>query len=339
VPGDVIALDPNDKHFVKKTTDPYDPNIIGVYSQKPGLRLSQNSDTIDGSKAVPVALVGRVGVRVSSKNGKIHIGDALTSSDIPGVAMRADKAGVILGKAMDEFSGDGEGSIGVFVTIASTTGKHDAAALFSFDNPPVAANNAQSTSEIYTDHVIAGLDIITPSLTTASVSAKLVTTNQLEVLGSGIFRSVVEFFGRIIFHGQVIFNNDAAGTATISKDSDQVSVNFTSVYSDPPLVTITPKFDNLNTETLNNFLKSDLRGVVVNTSTQGFLIKLNHTTPFDLSYAWIAVAVKDAKTFKSDSPVPTSTPSPPPSPSPALVPTPVATSSATISTGSGVLVP
>ena len=53
----------------------------------------------------PVALVGRVPVRVSTINGDIEPGDSLALSEIPGVLMKATKAGVVIGRAMEGFDG------------------------------------------------------------------------------------------------------------------------------------------------------------------------------------------------------------------------------------------
>jgi len=52
-----------------------------------------------------VALNGRVPVKVSTENGEIKAGDFLTSSSIPGVAMKATKPGQVVGKALEDFDG------------------------------------------------------------------------------------------------------------------------------------------------------------------------------------------------------------------------------------------
>lgn len=73
----------------------YDPRIAGVYSTKPGFLLGMIPD------GAPVALTGRVPTKVSPVNGAIAIGDALTTSEYPGVAMKATKPGMILGYALE----------------------------------------------------------------------------------------------------------------------------------------------------------------------------------------------------------------------------------------------
>lgn len=54
-------------------------------------------------------------MKVSTKNGDILPGDYITTSDIPGVGMKATEAGRVIGKALTGLSGSGEGVIIIFV--------------------------------------------------------------------------------------------------------------------------------------------------------------------------------------------------------------------------------
>ena len=58
----------------------------------------------------PVALAGRVPVKISLENGDIHRGDYLTSSSIKGYAMKATSGGLIIGRAMEDFTSSNIGS-------------------------------------------------------------------------------------------------------------------------------------------------------------------------------------------------------------------------------------
>jgi len=93
---------------IKKAEKPYDPGILGVVSTKPGVLLS---GYLENSR--PVALVGRVPVKVGDKNGPITIGDPITSSDIPGVGMKADSQGKIIGLALENHLASGTATITV----------------------------------------------------------------------------------------------------------------------------------------------------------------------------------------------------------------------------------
>ncbi|MFA6005574.1 MAG: hypothetical protein WC775_03780 [Patescibacteria group bacterium] len=118
-PGDIVSIDTNERGFVRKSATPYDRTMIGVYSEKPALRLSQQDGTIGGGNVIPVALAGRVPVKVSTENGSIKAGDSLTTSSAPGVAMKATRTGSVLGRAMESYDGDGVGRILVFVNMSS----------------------------------------------------------------------------------------------------------------------------------------------------------------------------------------------------------------------------
>ncbi|HVZ11945.1 MAG TPA: hypothetical protein VG965_02855 [Patescibacteria group bacterium] len=115
--GDVVSVDTtNDGHIVK-STGKYDNSVIGIYSEKPGFKLSELTDKIDGDRAIPVALAGRVPVKVVTENGAIHKGDYLTSSSTPGVAMKSTQPGQVIGKALSDFDGTGIGKVTAFVNV------------------------------------------------------------------------------------------------------------------------------------------------------------------------------------------------------------------------------
>jgi hypothetical protein len=109
-PGDLVVLVPqvNTKPTVRKAAKPYEGLLVGVVSSNPGLVFDNgethlagdNSRLITKEKTV-VAVIGRVKLKISVENGAIYVGDPLTSSSVPGVAMRATKAGKIIGYALE----------------------------------------------------------------------------------------------------------------------------------------------------------------------------------------------------------------------------------------------
>jgi hypothetical protein len=94
---------------VRKSTRPYEGLLLGAVSTSPGLVFDRgetllagdNSQRITPEKTV-VGLVGRVPVKVSLENGPIAVGDPITSSSTKGVAMKATKAGQIIGYALEK---------------------------------------------------------------------------------------------------------------------------------------------------------------------------------------------------------------------------------------------
>ncbi|MCB9810516.1 hypothetical protein H6777_00020 [Candidatus Nomurabacteria bacterium] len=78
--------------------------IIGVVSTKPGLLLGYDDSSLEeGEEVFPIALSGRVPIKLSNENGSIKAGDELTLSSIPGVAMKATSTGKIIGVALEDF--------------------------------------------------------------------------------------------------------------------------------------------------------------------------------------------------------------------------------------------
>ncbi|MEK7573271.1 MAG: site-specific integrase [Patescibacteria group bacterium] len=74
-------------------------NIVGVTSENPTFLGGENL----GSGSIAVGLTGQVKTVVSNINGDIKAGDALTASYIPGVAVKANKEGRMVGRAVSKF--------------------------------------------------------------------------------------------------------------------------------------------------------------------------------------------------------------------------------------------
>jgi len=114
VPGTLVSLgDASDYQtaYAVPSAAPYDQKLFGVVSTQPGLTLDDGK----GYASKPIALSGRVPVRVNGENGAIAIGDPITASSVPGVGMRATSAGRIIGYAVEAFDGNSDGTIVVFV--------------------------------------------------------------------------------------------------------------------------------------------------------------------------------------------------------------------------------
>lgn len=125
-PGNLVVFIPEDRDFtaVRLSSKPYEGVIVGVVSTSPGLVFDQgvthlsggNTNLITDSKTV-VAMVGRVPTKFSLENGPIAIGDPLTSSSEPGVAMKATQAGKIIGYAMQSSDAAEDGKLLVWLQL------------------------------------------------------------------------------------------------------------------------------------------------------------------------------------------------------------------------------
>lgn len=130
--GEIVALDPAILENVVRSKSAYQRDVIGIVATRPGLVLGPTT----ASTTYPIALVGRVPVKVTTENGVIRAGDRITASPTPGHGMRATKAGRVLGTALEDLSidaltacpGDSEdatrrcGEVLVFVNLVDYSG-------------------------------------------------------------------------------------------------------------------------------------------------------------------------------------------------------------------------
>jgi hypothetical protein len=95
--GSVVSASPK---FAILTNVSYDPQVIGVVSRDAAILIDTSTN------GVPVISNGKVYLLVSAKNGAIKKGDLLASSTIPGVAVKADRDGYVLGTALEDSDPD-----------------------------------------------------------------------------------------------------------------------------------------------------------------------------------------------------------------------------------------
>jgi len=121
-------------------------NFIGVISSAPSQVIGEDIFT-KAKRPRPVALSGRVPVKVSNENGEIKPGDLLTVSSLPGVAMKATEPRRVIGMALEssekcerEELERGECKILVFVN------PHWSLGTFT-DEGNLTTNNLQPTTE------------------------------------------------------------------------------------------------------------------------------------------------------------------------------------------------
>jgi len=106
VAGEIVALDTGTTLAIRRARPGDVP--LGIISTKPGLLLGQSVK--DGK---PVALTGRVPLRVNMEGGAIAVGDRLALSSVPGVGTKATTTSYTVGVALEP--ADAPGTIDVFV--------------------------------------------------------------------------------------------------------------------------------------------------------------------------------------------------------------------------------
>ncbi|PCI29041.1 hypothetical protein COB55_02870 [Candidatus Wolfebacteria bacterium] len=120
--GDIVALGTttvitktgNSITQLVKATTPYQATAIGIVSdpEDAGDFNSIGYNIEDEDNPMPVALMGRVPVKVSMENGAIEVGDDITTSSVAGVGMKSTQSGITVGTAIESFSTTTPGAIG-----------------------------------------------------------------------------------------------------------------------------------------------------------------------------------------------------------------------------------
>lgn len=106
---------------IARCNQEYDSAILGVINENPSSSI-EDSEVEDGRL---VLTSGVSTVRVSSVNGNIEEGDLVTTSENPGVGMKATRNGYVLGIAMESFKSDNPQDVGriqVIINVHATAG-------------------------------------------------------------------------------------------------------------------------------------------------------------------------------------------------------------------------
>ena len=153
-PGDLVVPEgKGNAQAIVKATDAYQPQLIGIISTKPGFILNSDATTdATHPHRYPLALQGRVPVKVSTINGSIQAGDELTSSVIPGVAMKATKGGQTIGKALESYANADPFVVGKIMGFVNLSYHAPETTIASDGNLPIATSSAkpQTTNNPFT---------------------------------------------------------------------------------------------------------------------------------------------------------------------------------------------
>ena len=189
--------------------------------------------------------------------------------------------------------------------------------LLSFDS----SGNAVFTGTIIANKIkagqILGLEIFTDKISSLSGQldnlAGISTTPTItpEPENETIFTRLVSFIGDVIFKGRISFeknpefNKDTAGFALIKKGEKKIEAKFEKEFTDLPIININPLWD-LDKQTasvadqLEGFFPYIPHYIITNISKAGFTIILEDKAVTDLKFSWVALSVKDAKTYESE---------------------------------------
>ncbi|MBA7619125.1 hypothetical protein ES703_26461 [subsurface metagenome] len=236
-PGDVVKISniQQGKPFIEKSDKSYEKSVIGIVSNDPYDVFGSIYSEAENPK--PVALIGRVPVKVSLENGPIAIGDPLTSaSSTPGIAMKAIGAGRVIGMALEPFEGSGTSTqIMVFVNPHWWGG-----ALAADGSLVTTLDSATSTSPGLVDGFVEKLKSIVSVVTdTITGLPKMIVNGILEVKNDvvthGAFKSVVKVAKTVVQGRMIVIDNAAMAENSMleveSEDEENISFVTYSILS------------------------------------------------------------------------------------------------------------
>jgi len=162
--------------------------IVGIISDSYG--SVGNSGYEDDPSYIVAGMIGQLPVFVSTANGEIKAGDALTFSSDPGVAVKATTAGNILGHALEGYNSNGTGSVKVYLQTGwydpnaylTSTGSYSITPKDNLSSNPsdfVLKNSLGETIQnvgVFSEAAIANLK-------TGFVDAQNISTNNLTIAG------------------------------------------------------------------------------------------------------------------------------------------------------------
>lgn len=280
-PGDVVSLDPNSAAGVIKSTKGYDTTALGVISTQPGHVLSDpNAGNATGRPAL-VALSGRIPVKVTNDNGAIRAGDFLTTSSTPGVAMKATRPGQVIGRALADYDGPGQGVVLMFASQQWAD--------------PRDPDGQQLQSDLLQSANITNLTAETATFDTLTVK------NNANFLGDVVVRGNVSVAtltvnGHIVTGGDTpavsadacngataeVNGNDTAGMISVTTSGtcsgELAKISFAKAFGAAPRVSLTPA--NAATAVTQAYVDSD------KTSATSFTIATPTTINRSTTYRW-----------------------------------------------------
>lgn len=272
-PGDVVAPNSDGGYSVSKTTESKQSNIIGIASTNPtadGI-IGHN---VESDTRQPVALAGRVPLKVSLENGPIAIGDHLTASAQFGVAMKAQPGDPTVGIALESYDSSSQP-----VSNLVTAEEDDRAVVHADDLPEYRSDPSRWPEGVGKVMVFLKLD---------SGNNLSQTALQQAVFDGGIVAKDTTFNGLVTFNGQVKFSDNAtftenisvndstAGMTTLPQNQTSTTVTFAQPHSQTPVINATP----------DQFISGTFR--ITNITPSQFTIEVTEEQTKDTTFNWTA---------------------------------------------------
>lgn len=312
-PGTIMSLDGNGVSQVETARNPYSDRQIGIVSTNPGHIIGEADGT---GTPVPIALSGRVPIKLSTENGLPKSGDMITvSASRPGYGMVANRSGYIVGQMMLDAQDNGDGTAVGYVYVrhgywqapfainfddvfgANTVvnfGDQTKNALTSTDDSEVRgviSGDVSSLDQTVINQILNGFAITQSQINslgervTAIEKSGMITSESLASMltvsdGSISFIGDVDFKGDVFFAGEVRFNKNTVGMVTVPAGEISHEVVFDPKLSSVPLVSLSP----------NDFIDGSWR--VTQSTQDSFYIELSIPQKKDTQFTWQAALME-----------------------------------------------
>jgi|GEM_PF-6623975 len=275
-PGDIVTPSSSQDYAVKRTDAARQANASGIVSTNPtadGI-LGYN---VTATNRQPVALAGRIPLKISLENGDIKTGDLLTSSSDEGAAMKANVGDPVVAIALEDYT---ESSPRVSTLVSEEETQRSL--IHKDDLPTYTSNPDEWPSRV--GKIMAMLRISGP----AGGSLEAGQLGQA-VYSGGVSSSDATFNGLVAFNNIATFNDDVrfkknisasentANTITLPAGSTTVAVHFSNQHKGTPIVTATP----------TQFINGTFR--ITNSTTNGFTIELSQPQDHEITFNWLAI--------------------------------------------------
>ncbi len=242
-----------------KSNSLYQANTIGIVSDNHGDFTSAGHNIKDQDNPMPVALNGRVPVKISAGSAAIAPGDYLTTSTDPGKATKAVGPGFVIGKALEGWDpASGKTTIMVYVEQGTYNGPSQASLVQNGGNATLTGLTVSGTAD-FANLNASGVSTLTDlKVQTVTVSGNLTvqglaTVQDIQVNGHIITASGQPVASALAAAGAsaavTISGTDTTGTITITTGGSALSagdlakLTFSKTYGAAPHIVISPSND------------------------------------------------------------------------------------------------
>ncbi len=279
-PGDVVA--PVSGYMVDKTTSAYQGNAIGIVSTNP-IADGIIGNNVTSATRQPIALAGRVPVKVSLENGPIKAGDKLAPATTPGFAMKATAPGRIVGVALEDFDGSQPRvSAKVAAEESARTIAHNGVLPAFTSNPTLwPANTAKIMAFVNTSYDA-------PSETDILQGAGLSVTGDTSLLGNVAIAQNLNVSGNTTMEsltvtGASVFNGTVSVTGLIEVQTIKVNGHIVTAGDTPEVLAAVTAGIGAAVSIMGNDTAGTITIVAGTGAAPGELVHVAFTTDFGIA--------------------------------------------------------